>query len=210
MAKDFNPALYYRFLTPFYDLLFKCFLPEKKIYSTFIKHLHIEAGAKVIDLGCGTATLTIKLAGTFKNAAIIGIDADDQILAIAKSKEQLTNLQLATGNASKLNFESQSIDTIVSSFLFCNLTDEHKLKTLAEVKRVLKSGGRFYITEWGKPESVIASVGFYILQLAGGFINTKFVRSGQLIVFLETTGFNVKQLNKINTVLGTVYFYEAG
>lgn len=209
MENDFNPALYYRVLTPFYDFLFKHLLPEIKIRSSLINRLNIESGAKVIDLGCGTATLTVRLAETFKNAIVIGVDADREILTIARNKKQLANLQFAIGNCTQLNFENQTIDAVVASFLFCNLTDENKQKTIPEVKRVLKTDGGFYITEWGKPDSFIASAGFYILQLLGGFKNTKIIRKGLLPELLKQSGFSVKQFDKINTVLGTVYFYEA-
>lgn len=209
MGNDFNPALHYRVLTPFYDRLFKCFLLEIKIRKTLIDQITIENNQTLIDLGCGTATLTVQLAETFKNSTLIGIDADKEILAIARNKKQLANLQFAIGNCTQLNFENQTIDAVVASFLFCNLSDEDKQKTIAEVKRILKIGGGFYITEWGKPDSFIAAAGFYLLQLLGGFANTKIIRKGLLPKLLKQSGFSVKQFDKINTVLGTVYFYEA-
>jgi ubiquinone/menaquinone biosynthesis C-methylase UbiE len=211
MVNNFNPALYYRFLTPYYDWLFKCLLPDKKIRATLKNHFKIDEGATIIDLGCGTATLTIQLSETFKNATVIGIDADAEILAIAGNKlnGQLTNLQFVIGNCTQLQFQSQTIDAVVSSFLFCNLTDDDKQKNIAEAKRVLKTGGCFYIVEWGKPASFMASSGFYILQLLGGFKNTNAIRKGLLFSMLTASSLKVKQFHKINTVLGTIYFYGA-
>lgn len=209
MVNDFNTALYYRVFTPFYDFLFKLFLPERKIRSSFINCLRIESGSKVIDIGCGTATLTIQLAETFSNSTLIGIDADKEILAIAGNKKQLANLQYEIGNCTQLHFKNQTIDAVVASFLFCNLSDELKQRTIIEVKRILKADGNFYITEWGKPDFFISSFGFYILQLLGGFKNTKAIRKGLLPDILKQSCFEVRHFDKINTLLGSVYFYEA-
>lgn len=211
MKQDFNPALYYRFFTPFYDWLFKHFLPEQKIRSTLISQLSPEGGTTLIDLGCGTATLTIQLAQTFEKVNIIGIDADKEILAFAEKKMHppLANLHLKTGNCTQLNLKNDCVEMVVSSLLFCNLSDEHKQKTIAEVSRILKPSGCYYLAEWGKPDTIFTALGFYILRLLGGFKNTKTMRNGELPDFLKRAGFSVKQFAKINTLLGTVCFYEA-
>lgn len=80
------PALSYTWLTPFYDFLIRWTMPELRIKRELIRQVRIRTGYRVLDLGCGTATLTLLAKKTYPNASIVGLDGDAQILAIAKRK----------------------------------------------------------------------------------------------------------------------------
>lgn len=72
---EYIPALKYDWLTPLYDPLLRWTLRE----SIFKRHLMEQAGIerdhRLLDLGCGTATLMIQIKRAHPEAEVVGIDA---------------------------------------------------------------------------------------------------------------------------------------
>lgn len=58
---DIIPALRFRWLTQFYDPLIAATLREEKFKKRLAEQAQIKPGHRVLDLGCGTATLMIIL-----------------------------------------------------------------------------------------------------------------------------------------------------
>src|SRR5688572_32334128 len=56
---EYIPALSFRVLTPFYDFIQKYIVRDIRYKSRLIKQAKIQAGQRVLDLGCGTGTLAI-------------------------------------------------------------------------------------------------------------------------------------------------------
>ncbi|HCR72135.1 MAG TPA: methyltransferase type 11, partial [Anaerolineae bacterium] len=55
--QEYIPALSFRFLTPFYDFIQKYIVRDVRYKTLLIQQANIQAGHKVLDLGCGTGTL---------------------------------------------------------------------------------------------------------------------------------------------------------
>jgi ubiquinone/menaquinone biosynthesis C-methylase UbiE len=103
-----------------------------------------------LDLGCGTGNLIIKIAKTFPESEIIGVDISTEILKIAKEnvekKVRNQEIKFEIGNAENLPFPDDSIDLIVSS-----LSLHHWLnpsKALKEIYRVLGQEGKCVIFDF--------------------------------------------------------------
>jgi SAM-dependent methyltransferase len=80
------PALGHDLLTPLYDIVIKWTLPESAIKRRLVRQAGIGRGARVLDLGCGTATLTLLVKKEHPDADVTGIDGDPKILEIARLK----------------------------------------------------------------------------------------------------------------------------
>ena len=89
-GKRYIPALRYKWLTPLYDFFINLTMPEKQIKQALIEAAYISSKAKVLDFGCGTATLTIMIKELCPEAKVTGIDVDREILdkAIKKVNEK--------------------------------------------------------------------------------------------------------------------------
>ncbi len=85
-SEKYIPALSYDWLTPFYDPVVRLTTREKVFKKALVEQAKIKAEHRVLDLACGTGTLTILIKNTQPQAAIIGIDGDAKILEIAKTK----------------------------------------------------------------------------------------------------------------------------
>jgi len=113
---------------------------------------------RVLDLGCGTGDLTIsiaRLAG--ENTEITGLDYSLPMLERARQEAIKAGIgrreTFIHGEATHLPFPDGHFDVVGISFAFRNLTYKNPpgLSHLAEVKRVLKSGGRYVIVESSQP-----------------------------------------------------------
>ncbi|MBI1779952.1 MAG: class I SAM-dependent methyltransferase [Sphingobacteriales bacterium] len=201
------PALRFNWLTRFYDFLISKFLGEKKWKELIIASVVNHRPEKKLDVGCGTATLTIMLQKEFLAASVTGIDGDSKILAIAdkKIKEAELNINLKETLSFNLPFADDHFDVVVSSLMLHHLSDEDKQKTLHEIIRVLRPGCHFVVADWGKPNSIFIRWLFYIVQLLDGFAITKSNLKGLLPSMIIDAGFvAVKELQRIPTMLGSI------
>lgn len=70
---DYVPALAYDRLTPFYDAVMRYTMREKTFKIRLIEQAGIQPGHRVLDLGCGTATLTLMVKAAHPDAEVVGL-----------------------------------------------------------------------------------------------------------------------------------------
>ena len=86
-----------------------------------LSDLDLQNRRRVLDVGCGTGELTRVLdAETPPAATVIGVDADPDLLAVARHE---TGLPMCAGDASRLPFRTASADLVVCQALLINLPD---------------------------------------------------------------------------------------
>lgn len=206
------PALKYDWLTPVYDPLLKWTMGEFAFKRQLVRQAGIEKGNRVLDLGCGTATLTLLLKKTHPEAEVVGLDSDPKVLEIAKTKAVKTGLKIALdrGMAFELPYPDRSFDRVLSSLVFHHLTRDNKVRTLKEVFRVLKPGGELHVADWGKPQNTLMRVAFLLVQMLDGFNTTADSVNGLLPELFSQAGFeDIQQTDRHMTLFGTLALYRA-
>lgn len=109
----------------------------------------IKEGDIVLDLGSGAgidAILAAKKVGP--NGKVIGVDMTEEMIDRAKEnaeKQGIMNTEFLLGEIENLPLADNSVDTIITNCVI-NLTPD-KAKTFSEAYRVLKSGGRIYLSD---------------------------------------------------------------
>jgi len=76
------PAFRYILLTPLYDSLLRYAMRESVFKNRLASQVRLGKGCMLLDLGCGTATLTISIKKTFPEAEAFGVDGNAEILEI--------------------------------------------------------------------------------------------------------------------------------
>ncbi len=202
------PALGFSALTPFFDSLQKWGAKESTFKPKLIENAKIQDNFKVLDLGCGTATLTILVKKNYPSTEVSAIDIDTKVLTIAREKATEAKVKIAfdLGTAFNLPYPNNHFDRILSSLVFHHLTRENKIRTLREACRVLKPNGELHVADLGKPQNTLMLMPSLIMRhLEETEDNVK----GLLPHMLRISGFEqVEENAKIMTVFGTVALYE--
>jgi ubiquinone/menaquinone biosynthesis C-methylase UbiE len=166
----------------------------------------------VLDLGCGTGTLSLMLKQQHPQTTVVGLDADPEVLALARKKLASAHLQvmLDEGRVTALPYLDTSFDCVVSSLLFHHLNEEQTRRTAHEVIRMLRPGGRFLVADWGKADTRMMRLAFLLIQLLGGVATTQKNVEGALPGLFEDAGFeSVEPVAVFHTLFGTLSLYQA-
>ncbi len=210
--EEYIPALSYNWLTPFYDTVVRLTTRDEVFKRALVEQAQLAEVHRVLDLACGTATLTILLKQEKPQAEVIGIDGDKKVLAIAKTKARAAGveIQFDEGMSFDLPYGNESFDRVISSLFFHHLSRENKVRTLGEVSRVLKPNGEFYVADWGLPGNWLMKLSSRFIQLLDGFETTADSFGGVLPDLMIGAGFTaVEEANSFNTLFGTVRLHKA-
>ena len=206
---EYIPAFSHDFLTPMYDTIMRWAARESTLKSQLVKQASIEKGHRVLDVGCGTATLTILLKKAQPEAEVIGLDGDPRIIELArlKAKKASADIALDYGMAFDLPYPDNSFDRVVASLVFHHLTREDRVRTFREIFRVLRPLGELHIVELGKPQNALMYLPSVIIrhfEEAADFVE------GLLPETLRSVGFiQVNETAKYMTGVGTISLYKA-
>jgi ubiquinone/menaquinone biosynthesis C-methylase UbiE len=204
-------ALGHDWLTLLYDPIVCWTTRESAFKPALIQQAGLSISHRVLDLGCGTGTLTLGIKKKLAEGPVAGLDGDRKILGMARNKASRAGAEVLwnCGLAHELPFADAVFDRVLSSFLFHHLTRENKRKALAEIFRVLRKGGEFHLADWGKPQNLAMRLAFFAIQLLDGFETTRDHVEGSLISYLEETRFEaVRETRRYVTLWGTLVLYR--
>ena len=205
-------ALRFRWLTPAYDVVVRATTRERTFKLALIEQADIRPGQRILDLACGTGTLSVWIKQRCPEASVAGIDGDTSILAIAslKAKKARVSIQFDHGLSVGLPYADGSFDRIVSSLFFHHLSWPDKQRTAQELYRVIRPGGALHVADWGRASGPCMRGAFLAVQLLDGFNNTRDNVAGRLIeLFQEARFADVLQTRSFPTVFGTMALYRA-
>lgn len=145
-------------------------MPESRFKRELVRQAGIKPEYRILDVGCGTATLALLIKNAHPNVTVTGIDGDEKILQIGRSKAEKTGLviTLTEAMAFSLPYADESFDRVLSSLMFHHLTRENKVRAFNEVNRVLRNGGELHIADFGKPHNLLMRIVSLPWRLFGG------------------------------------------
>ena len=205
--EEYIPALSYRFLTPFYDFIQKYIVRDVRYKTRLIEQANIRPGQHVLDLGCGTGTLAIMAKQKQPAAEVTGLDADPDMLKVAKYKSSQQNapVKFDVGFTNKLPYPDASFDRVLSSIMIHHLKTPDKEITAQEVYRVLKPGGQLHIIDFGKPYTWYGKL---LGPFLHGFEEANDNIDGRLPEIFGAPGLKTKVLGNFWTFFGDLAFLK--
>lgn len=185
--------------------------------------------ARVLDLCCGTADLSLALARK-GSATVISSDFSHAMLTLARQKLNNVTLpsssrvpQLAEADALQMPFAEESFDLVTCAFGFRNLANYHS--GLKEIWRLLRPGGQVGILEFSQPggawlapfysfyfHRVLPAIGEWLTGVNGAYrylANSvdRFPASGEFMQWMQSAGFQAVRIRRLTG--GIVVLYVA-
>jgi demethylmenaquinone methyltransferase/2-methoxy-6-polyprenyl-1,4-benzoquinol methylase len=169
-----------------------------------------ESGAKLGDAVLDCATGTGDLAITFKEKVgspgyVLGTDFCAEMIEPAPPKAKAKSLEIdfEVADAMNLPYEDNRFDIASISFGIRNV--DNPVKALSEMARVVKSGGKVVVLEFGQPSGIMKApyefYSRYVMPAVGGFLSgnkdaytylpetsARFPAAGKFIQLMEQTG----------------------
>ena len=197
----------------------------RRIVSADLRDILDDENATVLDVACGTGDLSLELNKNAK-AQIIGTDFCRPMLDKAQSKsvDEPRAIPYIEGDALALPFDDNLFDAVTIAFGLRNLANV--ADGLAELRRILKPGGRLVVLEFSAP--VVPGFGrlfnFYfshVLPRIGGAVSgsrgayeylpdsvSKFPNQQKLVALMERTGFETVKYRNLTGGIAALHSGE--
>lgn len=131
------------------------FAMRQKPLQPFRERVITQAAGDVLEIGIGSG-LNLPLYGAGVRS-VIGIEPSSELLTMAEQQLEraLVPVELLQASAEALPLESNSVDTVVTTWTLCTIPDA--IAALQEARRVLRPGGTLLFVEHGRaPEESVA------------------------------------------------------
>jgi 2-polyprenyl-3-methyl-5-hydroxy-6-metoxy-1,4-benzoquinol methylase len=134
-----------------------------------IANEYVRQGMRVLEIGCGTGTLTQRMAQ--HGATVTGIDASPRMLAEAEKKvkgahlEEWVTLKYMDATLIGERFPEGSFDLIVSTLVFSELPLDEQGFVLEACLKLLAPKGRLLIADEVIPSGSLERLLFYLVRL---------------------------------------------
>ena len=187
-----TPAKKYDRFSKIYDLFESPI--EMRAFSKYRKKALSLAKGKVLEIGIGTGK---NLPYYPEGVEVIGIDFSRGMLEKAEKRKKelgLENVKLLYMDAQNMEFDDNTFDTVVSTFVFCTVPDP--IKGLKEAYRVLKPGGTAIFLEHMKSNSRLLNIPLYLMEpFIKTLLGTSMLRETQKNI--EKAGFKIEKVENL-------------
>lgn len=121
---------------------------HRELLNLIVRNARLKTGDKILDVGCGTGLLSLKLLQN-SDCSVIGVDYSPEMMGIFETKIKKLKLKdrvsIELMDVRALKFKDHTFDRVVSSVTLHHLVE--KLPALRKIFRVLKPGGIFILGE---------------------------------------------------------------
>jgi ubiquinone/menaquinone biosynthesis C-methylase UbiE len=140
-------------LIPVYNWGFRVLGGRKhKVFRQHVLELvALERGEWLLDAGCGTGMMALRIAAQHPNCAVYGIDLSPKMIAVARrdAEKQGLAVDFRLGSITDLPYPDASFDVVTTNIMYHHLDLAEKRQAVSEVARTLKPGGRYVSAEFG-------------------------------------------------------------
>jgi len=127
---------------------------EKKFRKRFVDFISPRNGEWVLDVCCGTGTLSIMIAEKVRlQGTVVGVDLSPNMIKVAKQKGTHSNVEFVLATAELLPFKENTFNKALCSFGLHEMTRVGRRNALREIHIVLKKNGRLNVCDGNLPKN---------------------------------------------------------
>jgi demethylmenaquinone methyltransferase/2-methoxy-6-polyprenyl-1,4-benzoquinol methylase len=144
----------FEIIAPRYDFItrFLSYGMDRGWKRKLVEMMNLKGNERVLDLACGTGDITFAMARRLPEGHAVGLDITHGMLIIANQKrdsEGVGNASFHRADIMAVPFADETFDFVTGGYALRNVPDIPG--ALAEIKRVLKPGGRVLSLDFGHP-----------------------------------------------------------
>jgi ubiquinone/menaquinone biosynthesis C-methylase UbiE len=139
-----------------YDVLFALMTGgrERTLRARIVALADLQPGAHVLDVGCGTGGLAIAAAERVRaTGTVYAVDASPEMVARAQHRVERAGVPVTVALApvEALPYPAATFDVVLSSLMLHHLPEDVRAQAFAEIRRVLRPGGRLVAVDFEPP-----------------------------------------------------------
>jgi len=176
-----TPGRVLNYAAPMYDKIMNFFMfnYDKNLANMIFKDISQKnSKINILDIGCGTGSITYLIAEKFNARICAGIDAAPKMVLTAKKKYYHSNiLKFANAVSEHLPYKDNSFDCVVNTMFLHHIPYNSKMQTFREINRVLKPDGIVYTVDFSRPRTILGRA--IIKTLAAALIQSEIAENAK-------------------------------
>jgi len=131
-----NPAAYQRFMGRW----------SARLARSFIRFAGVDDGQRVLDVGCGTGSLSHALLSAGREIRVVGVDPVPAYVSFARQAVGDSRAEFQTSGVEALPFPDAAFDAALALLVLQEVADPGS--AILEMARVARAGGRVAACQW--------------------------------------------------------------
>jgi ubiquinone/menaquinone biosynthesis C-methylase UbiE len=174
-----------------YDLPLVQRATYRPVHNAVLSTLAASGCRRVLDIGCGTGQLAVRIGAALPQVAVVGCDFSIGMLQHAAARSDA--IRWVGGDAGRMPFRDAAFDAVVSTEAFHWFPDQDR--ALREFYRVLKPGGRLLLALVNTPTALVSEV----MHAGSRLVGEPFYwpTTAQMRRRVEHAGFRVERQQRI-------------
>jgi SAM-dependent methyltransferase len=119
---------------------------SRRLSPQLIQFGGLRDGDRVLDVGCGTGSLSFALPERANISAVVGVDRAQAYVEFARTRNDDPRITFRQADACSLPFEEKSFDKAFSMLVLHFIPDS--AKAVGEMRRVVRPGGMITAAVW--------------------------------------------------------------